>query len=185
MTRDYIINQYFEWMYGLVYNKKISKRTSYRKLLYCLHNRDFDYILGLDGNRAEDGIELRYRFGNDFGYNQAIIASNLDDRPCSVLEMMVALAHRCEESIMDDPDIGDRTWEWFWSMIKNLNLYSMDDKNFDRDYVEDILTKFLNREYEPDGTGGLFTITSRNDDLRNVEIWYQMMWHLDEVIGVK
>ena len=70
-------------------------------------------------------------------------------------------------------------------MIKNLNLCSMDDKTFDRDYVEDILTKFLNREYEPDGTGGLFTITSRNDDLRNVEIWYQMMWHLDEVIGVK
>ena len=185
MTREELTQEYFEWMCQLVYSERYSKIHPHHKLLNYLHNRDFYYILDMDSNRYEDGIELRYRFGYEQNYPGDIISLYLDDRPCSVLEMMVALAHRCEESIMDDPDIGDRTWEWFWSMIKNLNLYSMDDKNFDRDYVEDILTKFLNREYEPDGTGGLFTITSRNDDLRNVEIWYQMMWHLDEVIGVK
>lgn len=184
-NRDFIINQYFEWMYGLVYKKEISTKKSYRKLLYYLHNRDFEYILGLDGNRADDGIELRYRFGIEFSYDSAVIASTLDDKPCSIFEMLVALSYRCEESIMDDPDIGDRTGQWFWSMIKNLNLYSMTDANFDRDYVEAVISRFLNREYKPNGEGGLFTITSRDYDLRNVEIWYQMMWYLDELIGIR
>lgn len=186
MTKDYIVNQYFEWMCELVCGEKGNKRNTYRKLLYWLHNRDFYYVIGMDGNRADDGIELRYRFGDDFGYHPAVITNTLDIRHnCSVLEMMVALAHRCEESIMDDPDIGDRTGEWFWSMIKNLNLYSMTDKNFDKEYADEILDRFMNREYDPDGSGGLFTVTSRNVDLRNVEIWYQMMWYLDEVIGTK
>ena len=66
MTRDYIINQYFEWMYGLVCNKKISKRTSYRKLLYCLHNRDFDYILG--GGTYKNESDMSYSIPNGYIY---------------------------------------------------------------------------------------------------------------------
>ena len=171
-------NEYFEWLCQIV-TGDYSYRSDHRNLLWKLFDTEFSWVIENDASRAMDGLDLRDHFERyEHGY------CDIDGR-CRILEMMVALAHRCEESIMDDPNIGDRTWEWFWSMIKNLNLYSMDDKNFDRDYVEDILTKFLNREYEPDGTGGLFTITSRNDDLRNVEIWYQMMWHLDEVIGVK
>lgn len=182
MNKDYIINQYFEWMYGLVCDKKNSKNNNYRKLLCYLHSRDFDYIIALDSNRAGDGIELRYRFGDIFNYPQAVIADALDDRPCSVFEMMVALAHRCEESIMDDPDIGDRTGDWFWSMINNLRLHRLTDDNFDKRFADYTIDKFLKREYCSDGTGGLFTVTNRNEDMRNVEIWYQMMWHLDEIV---
>lgn len=51
-----------------------------------------------------------------------MIASYLDNRPCSVLEMIIALAIRLEEHIMDDPDIGNRTGQWFWDMIVSLGL---------------------------------------------------------------
>ena len=99
---------------------------------------------------------------------------------CSVLEMMIALSMRCEEQIMDDPDIGNRTGQWFWDMIDNLGLGNMSDSKFDSLYVDEVLQRFLNRDYKRNGEGGLFTINRRGLDMRSVEIWYQMCWHLQE-----
>lgn len=180
MTRDELNNAYFEWMYQLVCGEQHSKRLFYRKLLYLLHDMEFTYTIPMDGNRAEDGTDLRYRFGYENAYESSMIATYLDDQPCSVLEMMVALAIRCEEHIMDDPDIGDRTGQWFWNMIVNLGLGSMSDTNFDRDQVEKIIHKFLNHEYKRNGEGGLFTVKHIRINMRSVEIWYQMCWYLDE-----
>ncbi len=172
---------YFEWMCQIVRGKPNVVRR-YLKLITYLHNTDFQYKLPMDGNRAGDGIDLRYRFGYEKQYNDKEIALYLDNRPCSILEMMVALALRCEEHIMYDPDMGDRTAKWFWNMVQSLGLYSMTDSNFDSAYVDDILTCFLERKYEPDGTGGLFTINSCKHDLRTVEIWYQMNWYLNSIL---
>ena len=180
MTRDNLNNLYFDWMCQLVYTNRYSKNLSYRKLLSRLHDTDFTYILSMDGNRSEDGIELRYRFGNENGYDHPMIASYLDARPCSVLEMMVALSLRCEENITSDPDYGDRTGQWFWNMIVSLGLGSMDDEKFDRVYVDDVIKKFLERDYEPNGKGGLFIIDNCDYDLRDAEIWYQLCWYLDQ-----
>ena len=84
---------------------------------------------------------------------------------------------------MDDPDIGDRTGQWFWSMIENLGLSDMDDAEYDELYVHRIVKRFLDRGYKKNGEGGLFTIHhSAGRDLRNVEIWYQMCWYLDELV---
>ena len=95
--------------------------------------------------------------------------------------MMIALSIRCEETIMDDPKIGDRTGQWFWGMISNLGLSSMIDKRFDEEYVWYNIERFLNRDYEADGKGGLFTIKNTNRDLRKVEIWIQLCWYLDNI----
>lgn len=132
MTRDELNNAYFDWMYQLVCDDEYSRGLSYRKLLFLLHDTDFTYTIALDGNRYDDGIDLRYRFGNEQGYLDSMIASYLDNRPCSVLEMIIALAIRLEEHIMDDPDIGNRTGQWFWDMIVSLGLGSMDDSKFDK-----------------------------------------------------
>ncbi len=180
MTRKELKDAYFNWMYQLVLDEKHSGKLSYRKLLRRLHQTEFTYRIPMDGNRAEDGGDLRYRFGYENGYKGSEIASCLDDKSCSVLEMMVALSIRCEEHIMDDPDIGNRTGQWFWNMIVNLGLGSMNDTKFDVAYVEDIIRKFLEREYKRNGEGGLFTLKHRRCDLRTVEIWYQMCWYLDE-----
>ena len=181
MTRNELNGEYFDWMCQLVCDEKYSKRLSYRKLLHCLHDMDFSYTIAMDGNREEDGIDLRYRFGYENSYAGPMIADYLDNRPCSILEMMIALSIRCEEHIMDDPDIGNRTGQWFWNMIVNLGLGSMNDSKFDYRYVNDIIHRFLNREYERNGEGGLFTVKHCRYDLRTVEIWYQMCWYLDEI----
>ena len=80
---------------------------------------------------------------------------------------------------MYDPNIGDRTEQWFWEMIVNLGLGGMMDDIFDVEHVEYIVDRFLNREYEPNGRGGLFFIRNCKYDLRRVEIWYQLCWYLD------
>ena len=64
MTRDELNNAYFDWMYQLVCDDEYSRGLSYRKLLSLLHDTDFTYTIALDGNRYDDGIDLRYRFGN-------------------------------------------------------------------------------------------------------------------------
>lgn len=180
MTEDKIINEYFEWLCNSVCGKRYSKNVSYRKLLTRLHDIEFVYSITNDENRAKDGIDLRWRFSLDIGIDYEIVEEYLSG-PCTVLEMMVALAISCEESIMDDPQIGDRTGQWFWGMIVNLGLGSMMDTNFDKQYVDYVITRFLNREYEPDGKGGLFTIKNCDRDLRKFEIWYQLCWYIDSI----
>ena len=180
MSKKEIENEYFEWMYRMVFDEEHSEKLSYRRLLRELHKIDFCYSIAMDGNRAEDGIDLRYRFGYEKGYESSMIAAYLDNRPCSILEMMLALAIRCEEHIMDNPEFGNRVGQWFWNMIVNLDLGSMNDGNFNLARVDDIVRCFLARDYAPNGKGGLFTVEHCGRDLRQVEIWYQMCWYLNE-----
>lgn len=169
-------SDYFEWMYDLMCKGRFSNDISYRELFTFLHDTEFTYIIPNDENRAADGIGLRYRY--------CLICGREDleyclDGPCSVLEMMVALAIRCEESIMSDPEKGDRTAQWFWSMIASLGLTSMYDREFNEWLVNDAITRFLNREYDYDGKGSLFTIRNWYRDAREAEIWHQLMAYLN------
>lgn len=182
MIRDELENLYMEWMYQLVCTDIYCGNASYCKLVTYLNNVEFTYSIALDGNRAEDGRDLRNRFGQIHGYPRPLIADVLDYRNSSVLEMLIALCIRCEEHIMSDPDMGDRTAKWFWDMIENLGLKFMTDSNFDEGYVDYIIYRFLNRKYKPNGNGGLFTVEKCRTDLRQVEIWYQMCWYLDKFI---
>ena len=162
-----IINEYFEWLVDLVCRDKFAPNISYRKLLTLLHSTEFTYIIPKDQNRAEDGIDLRYRFSLE-RYDEDV--SEYIEGPCSVLEMMVALSIRCEENIMDNTKYGDRTSQWFWGMITNLGLGDMMDSRFDKLYCKDVVLRFLDRDYKPNGKGGLFTIKKCDYDLRDVEI---------------
>lgn len=183
MIRDIVINEYFNWLVSLVCENRYSKKVSYTKLLTYLHKTIFKYSIPKDQNRAEDGIDLRYRFALMNGYEDEIdTILDILKGPCSIFEMMVGLSIRCEETIMDDPDIGDRRGQWFWEMVVNLGLGSMYDSRFNRQFVDEVIQRFLNREYEPNGKGGLFTVKNSDRDLRTVEIWYQLCWYLDEIM---
>lgn len=182
MTEKELNNRYFNWMYQLVSDERYTKGLSYKKLINHLNDIDFQYSIPMDGNRADDGIGLRYRFGYEQKYEESMIANHLDTRPCSVLEMMIALSLRCEEHIMHDPDIGDRTGQWFWGMIINLGLESMDDSNFDMIHTDDVIFRFMDRKYKKNGEGGLFTVDNYKYDMRSVEIWWQMNWYLNSIL---
>ena len=177
--RDLIRDEYFEWMLDIVQADKYSNDISFRMLLEYLHATPFRYSIDMDDNRADDGVKLRRRF--------ALESAKFDVReyltgPCSVLELMIALAIRCEETITYDTTKGDRTGQWFWNMVTNLGLGSMTDARFDLGYVEEVVERFLDREYEPDGRGGLFRIRNCPYDLRDVHIWRQMCWYIGGIV---
>lgn len=120
-----------------------------------------------------DGIDLRDKYADWSGdYPEK-------GGPCSVLEMMVGLSIRCENELMHDSLKGDRTSVWFWIMIDNLGLDQMDDYEFDEDYCNYILERFLNREYDSDGFGGPFFIHDFDGDMTNMELWYQLNFYID------
>lgn len=182
MTREAVRDDYFDWMYHMVTDGRYDGPNSYRRLLRYLHNCDFVCSMKSDKDRVYDGTSLRHRFAircDKYPYNY--IEQSLDG-PCSVLEMMVALAIRCEETIMSDAKLGDRTAFWFWKMINTLGLGGMTDNNYDEIHVDWTVCKFLDRDYEPDGTGGLFKVRGTKYDFRRMTIWKQMCCFLDTMI---
>lgn len=173
-------SRYFEWLFDTISHDRYAANTKYKTLLEHLFDIEFTWLIDMDENRAIDGINLRYRFGDEFGHDNIYIQRYLDNRPCSVLEMMIALAYRCEETIMGDDAFGDRTGFWFWTMIVNMELALMTNRKYDPVYVDGVVSRFLNRRYDPDGVGGLFITSNPSVDCRDIEIWYQMMGFLNE-----
>lgn len=147
--------------------------------MWHLHKKPFSWFVPNDDNRAEDGKHLREIFAdNMLGEDCPCL-----DGPCSVLEMLVALAIRMED-ILHVPNEPSKVDVWFWEFIDNLEL----DVFKDRDRYQDEkalansrkLDMFMSRTYHPDGRGGLFPLKRPETDQRNVEIWYQMMSYLNE-----
>lgn len=166
---------YFEWMRQKVYDDEHPLSYSYGRLLAYLYDHDYRWVLEFDSNRAADGVSLRYQYA----YERGIPYSDIpQDWPCTVLEMLVALAMKCE-SIMSNPAMGDRTGLWFWLMLSNLEFSKLPDHNFDLATADFLLNRFFSNAYSPDGHGGLFTIPGIQEDLRYVDIYTQMYWYLD------
>ena len=178
MTRKDIRQEYFEWLCHFIGCR------NHKKLLSLLFSIDFTYTLPMDGNREEDGINLRYRFADEKNYHYRWIANLLDNEPCSMLEMMVALVLRIEEHITGDPDAGDQTDRWFKDMLKNSGLYDFTDDRFSSRSATNVVLDIINRRYARNGDGGLFKLRHTRKDLRRVEIWYQAMWYIDEKLHI-
>ena len=175
-----MIDEYFEWLYDIVCKNNFHEQNSFRKLLMLLHSVEFTYTIPSDDNQAERGINLRWIYSLEMDRDHEEVRHFIDG-PCSVLEMMVALAVRCEDHIMEDAEFGNRTGVWFWDMLTNLGIDQACDCNFSIYEVDDIIERFLNREYEPDGRGGLFTVENCEYDLRDIEIWYQLHLYLSTI----
>lgn len=177
--------QYYKWLIDKVcYDVYDSYDGIYSWLLQRLYEIPYSYTNALDENRAHDGVSLRHRYC----YENDIRDSNLGMflySDCSVLEMMIALAIRCEETIMSDPDYGDRTGLWFWSMISNIGLDSQTDDEFSQTFVDEKIDILLKAEYERDGWGGLFYVRNSPVDLRSMDIWYQMNYYLNSLYNFK
>lgn len=162
--------EYFKWLIKKIANTSIQRR--YSTLLRQMFDTAFVYTIPLDENRMMDGMELRVM------YHEDTKNSFYSNKPCSILEMMIALARRAEIHIMDNPEYGDRTDIWFWTMIESLGLSDQTNNHYNHIYVTDVLRRFLERKYAASGKGGLFTIPDCKVDLRNVEIWWQMNWYM-------
>ena len=164
---------YFEWLLDRICDVSHPKER-YRSLLETL----FRVIIFQDANRESDGLDLRLQYNNlpRLARSKQIHPIDLN-RPCSVLEVLIALCLRIEENILSD-EVGNRTSIWFWTIMENMNLDHMDNNNFDWVYVNEAIDIFINRTYGPRGERGPFYIPYSVKDLRTVELWYQAMWYI-------
>ena len=163
---------YFRWLIGLIGDEYIER--NYQKLLNKLYSTDYIWELDYDKNRAADGLFLRRLFTQETGIFVP------DDGHCKMLEMMIALARKAENDIMYDPDYGDRTGYWFWTMIQNLGLDVYDDYYYFEAEVDRILDIFVHHRYEINGSGGAFPVRTKTRDLRKTDLWWQMNAYLEE-----
>lgn len=145
-------------------------------VLTALFEKDFYWLIPNDENRAMDGKELR----NIYRLDEHKDISTFIDEPCSCLEMLIALAHKWDFDIDYDPDAGDRTSDKFWEMIGNLGLDAYALSDWDNVLIDDIIERWLGRNYRADGLGGLFPLNDPPSNQKKVEIWYQLQQYIIE-----
>lgn len=181
---------YFEWLKDFVGADQ--QVRSYDILLLDLHHKQFVSYVDHDENRAFDGIELRDEFLEENRIGHMDWGGMDIDLPCSVLEMMIALARRMDFETSDpyeDETLGvyDKTAFWFWEMVNNLGLMEVDDDAYSekwaRSYVDAAVDTLVERRYSYSGDGGLFPLDYPEEDQRDIEIWYQMSAYLAEREG--
>ena len=172
---NYQLDVYLNWLMGLIEDEG---HLNYTELCRYLMSVDFRWSVRMDENRAADGVHLRLVFEDQTGYS-----FDNKDAPCTVLEMMIALALRGGEDILWD---GENNWTpfIFWTMIENLGLKGYTDEYFleNRGYsdydLEVKINNFLDRNYDKYGHGGLFYVVPKNShfpkNFQKLEIWYQM-----------
>lgn len=175
-----LAEQYYDWLYKIVCGEWEPRNLSFHRLLMFLYNRNYIPSCEMDISRATDGTNLRYRFASENDISYAAMDDAFTGIPCSMLEMMVGLAIRIEEHILEDPSAGKRTGQWFWNMVVSLGLAAMDDARFHEERAEAIIDRFSRRAYQPNGAGGLFTLSRPAEDMRTIDIWYQLMGWLAE-----
>jgi hypothetical protein len=175
-----IEQNYFLWLCDIVGIGRTSKDRRARELAWFLHNREFTYFIPNDDNRAEDGKKLREHYSDAFLDSNDCVCL---DGPCTVFEMLVALAKRIEYQVAK-PQYEDRTSLWFWGMVNNLDLQPFlegeprAERKIERNNM--LVDQLLNRTYSRLGKGGLFPLRRSAQDQRKIEIWYQMMAYLEE-----
>jgi hypothetical protein len=96
--------------------------------------------------------------------------------------MIIDLCKRIDYILMDS-DKGDTTGTWFWTIIGNLGLDKYPDRDFRPDDVSRIVRNLLNRDYTKDGIGSMFPMPGCRNNLREVYIWYQAMWYVNDAIN--
>lgn len=173
---------YFFWLRDIVLPDIHVGESQYDKLLHLLHGYIFEWDVPNDDNRAMDGIQLRETFTDEYSY----IPEWADalEGPCTMLELIIGLAIRWEDTLTDPQIEEDRTADWFWEMIRNTGLDSCTNDVYtgtdDDLYIESIVDRINDRTYAKSGKGGLFPLRAWKKDQRKVELWYQLSGYLNE-----
>lgn len=145
--------------------------SSYCKIGVLMHQIEFKVIVPQDDNRLHDGLELRQRF------------NHFSKQGISFFEVLVALSLRFEGIVgthkRDDSSLRFRV------LLNNMDLTPYrDDIFYDKESLEFAVSTAANRvmyrQYERDGTkGGLFPIPGTRKNIKNLELWYQMMAYIE------
>jgi len=140
------------------------------ELLRYLFEVDYIWTIPLDENRAQDGIDLRCLYINLTKLNIDIFG----DKPCSMLEMLIAFANRIENDFMGSAE-GNNVPRWFYQMLVSLGI-SDDMKTFNRARVDHALVRFFNHQR------GLFDVPGI--DISKMQLWDQLNAWLNSLTNI-
>jgi hypothetical protein len=178
MEKCSLVDAYYSWLCDLINVNQRDK--SYWLLANALYRKDFVWTVPNDDNRSYEGKNLRERFCDERGIEYYYDAFPSE---CSMLELIIALAYRCEEIMVDQMDRMEMI-DWFWRILANVGLEKFTDDEFyelhGQVLVDEILNKIIDRTYLRSGKGGLFPLKFPKKDQRKVELWYQMNTYLVE-----
>lgn len=169
---------YYEWLLELA----IAPTFRYTRLCEELYSIRFYAMNESDQNRASDGLSLRWRFAYLNHIPQEEYEGLKTGHPCSVLEVMVAMAVRCEEEFLatrEDYAIP----HLFYQMLENIGIQTMDDLRYSASVVRTQIHKTIERDYTPNGRGNFFYIPGYPGDLRTTELWLQMTAYVNYLGG--
>lgn len=160
---DTLDDHYVEWLYNLVGRR--AKNINHWDLLHAMNTYDFVMIVPNDDNRCKDGKEIRNEFIVETRARPTAFWRNSD---CSVLEMLIGVSRHLAFEM--DGEVGG----WFWHLVDNLGLSLYKDERFNARAVDQLLERLVWRQYNYDGSGGIFPLKNPHEDQREVEVWFQM-----------
>jgi hypothetical protein len=161
-------HEYFKWLISQI---DIRNRNTYNDLFERMYDLEFVWTVPNDDNRVQDARELRDEFLNG-------TRSNLQVRPVSILEVLIALSRRVAWITSDPAEL------WAWRLIQNLRLNKASDPlvGGKAEKVEDALHALVWRTYRQDGQGGFFPLKEPHEDQTQKEVWDQMSAYVNEMV---
>lgn len=169
-----VVNEYLWWLISLVDD---GRADSYLMIFTVAWEMEFDFSIPTDGNRAQDGLDLRRAFERE----SSLILPDLG--PCRVLEFLIGISRRMNYILFDYGN-PDNSHKWFWALINNLRLLDIGVDRVDdhaREMIEVAFQRVIDRKYDLMGNGGLFPLYAAVEDQRDIEIWYQMHSWISEM----
>lgn len=190
--RTTLKHEYFSWLYNLIRHPR--SKAYYTKLCMVMHETNFRAYVPNDDNRAQDGLDLRQLFIEEGRLDESHLEVQYFLKgECTFFEMLVALSRRMNDLTYDLISDQDKAHVWFYKILANTGLDKFDDSSsrypelgpVQEAEVCDTLCAILDRTYDKSGTGSLFPLKRRHpQDMRETEIWYQLMLWLDENNGL-
>lgn len=150
---------YFEWLCSLVQPPSRDPSQTRFMVLEILHDIEFKAYVLDDLTRIDDGLALRGEFAREDGSDPTRMW--FTDSPCSVLEMLIALARIAEYLVQGGGEEG--VSQWFWHMLNNIwcaeyyDAVWYDDPDNERT-VRGRVSLMVDRRYDSLGNGSLFPL---------------------------
>lgn len=178
---------YYPWLLKRVADERLTDR--YSKLFKVLYETrvNLERMNPYDTERCRDGQTLRYLFERAMASYLTGISGReyieFEDNPCNMLELLVGIASRMEDTIMGSDIQGDRTGQWFWSMMTNLGIGYMSNDKFNVNEYNRCMRMFMTYKYDNEGKGCLFRSSKYTmSQMAEKDIWYQMQAYINDLI---
>jgi hypothetical protein len=165
---------YLRWLEPQLRDEHGNPDKTYWDLLNVMWEREFGWVMEMDQNRMQDGLDLRVEFARE----HRIHPDAMDPLgPCTFLEVLIGLSRRLAFIA------GGQAPGWAWQLLGNLEFHRMSDPISQPKHrrIEEIMTSVIERRYLPDGTGGFFPLAWPDDDQTKIELWYQLNAYVGEL----